>query len=839
MRFQPISLILSSLLLACSLVSAGAVDFNRDVRPILSDKCFACHGPDKKERKADLRLDTREGAFADLGGYAAIVAGKPEQSEAYHRLVTDDKDELMPPPKAHKPLSEKEIHTLRQWIAEGAEWEIHWSFQSLERPPAPAHEDAGFVRNAIDRFVGEARQAHGLQHASEADPITLARRLYLDLTGLAPTPEEVRRFVADPSPQACDQLVETLLASEHFGERMAIYWLDLVRYADTIGYHSDNFMEVSAYRDYVIDAFNRNLPYDQFTIEQLAGDLLPEPTLAQRVASGYNRLLQTTEEGGAQPGEYLAIYAADRVRNVSEVWLGATMGCCQCHDHKYDPLTIRDFYSMEAFFADLKEKPTGRREPNMRMATPAQEAEIAALRIQLAENSLENVLARDKSLTAKVEAGRAAWEKAPRKAPDSEKSLPPEIGKILKKEPGSLAEEERQKLAAHYLSIAPELAEHRKKLEGLKKRFEQAEAGVKTMLVSEAIETPRAIRILPRGNWLDESGEIVEPAVPAFFPSKPVAGRRATRFDLAEWIVSDTNPLTARAFANRLWALFFGEGISRNLADLGGQGVPPSHPELLDWLAAEFRDSGWDIKHMIRLMVTSGTYRQNSTGSLESRQSDPGNIWLARQGRWRLDAELVRDAALRISGLLAEEQGGKSVKPYQPVGYWQHLNFPQREWQPDKGANLYRRGLYTFWCRTFLHPAMLAFDAPSREECTAQRARSNTPQQGLVLLNDPVYVEASRVFGQNISAQGRTVEEKIAAAWTRATSRPPTAEETGILKALFEKQHDRYASDAESAKQLLSIGESPPPEDENAAELAAWTQVARAILNAYETTSRF
>ena len=995
------------------------VSFRNQVRPILSDKCFACHGPDENTRDADLRLDTQEGAFADLGGYAAIVPGDLEKSELIARIFTDDPDDLMPPAKAHKPLPPEEREILKRWIAEGAPWDSHWSYTELERPAEPEVEQTAFVRNGIDPFIVAAQEKRGLSHGPEADAVTLARRLHLDLTGLPPTPEQVESFVRNDSETAYEERVEELLASGHFGERLAIFWLDLVRYADTIGYHSDNPMEVSAYRDYVIDSFNENLPYDRFVIEQLAGDLLPEPSRKQRIASGYNRLLQTTQEGGAQPKEYIAIHAADRVRNVGEVFLGSTIGCAQCHDHKYDPFTMRDFYAMAAFFADVKEKPIGRRDPNLKLPTAEEEAEMAALRKNLNERTIPKLLAGDEKLAAEVAAGLRRWEEAILNELNSGKSdwrvirpgtlqssggqelqiqpdgsvlaggkrnpdqdtytirlnskgaitglrlealtderltkkrlsrgngnfvltdfsvtsegkeieiasakadflqegypvenaidedsktgwagnghvegkdrtamflfrepidlgeggelvvtlkhqsnygkhnigrfrlsltesvapallggvdVPLEILAAIQVPAGERSGEQNRTIAAHYETISPELAPHRKNQEDWKKRIEAIDQGLRTMLVAESLPEPRMIRILDRGNWQDESGAIVDPAVPAFLATQTIEGRRANRLDLAHWIVSGENPLTSRAFVNRVWKLFYGEGLSTDLYDLGGQGQPPSHPELLDWLALEFQESGWDVKALVRLMVTSGTYRQSSVPTAASKSEDPANTWLTRQGRWRLEAELVRDSTLKVGGLLVTDIGGKSVKPYQPAGYWQHLNFPKRKWESDQGAGLYRRGIYTFWCRTFPHPAMLAFDAPSREECTAERPRSNTPQQALVLLNDPSFVEASRAFAQRIVALPADAGGRIEWAWKSATGRAPTASEKSILEELLEAQRTRYAVDAEAAAAFLSVGVTSVPDAIDSAELAAWTQVARAIFNAYESTSRF
>ncbi len=816
----------------------GEISFSREVRPILSDKCFACHGPDVKTREAGLRLDTQEGALEEREGVRAFAPGDLAESEAIRRILTEDPGDRMPPEKAHKPLTSDEIETLKRWVEAGAPWERHWAYGSLERPEVPAVANVQFVRNPIDQFVLKAQMAGELAPSPEADRVTLVRRLYLDLLGLPPSSAQVKAFVSNKSPQPYEDLVEELLESKHYGERMAVYWLDLVRYADTIGYHSDNAMEVSAYRDYVIEAFNRNLPFDEFTMEQLAGDLMFEPSASQRIASGYNRLLQTTEEGGAQPKEYMAIYAADRVRNVSEVWLGSTLGCAQCHDHKFDPFTMKDFYSMAAFFGDIKEIAVGKRQPNMRLATPEQEKKISELKRKLEEYRLAKVLERDADLAKKVAAGQADWEKH-QLAKLNDLKAPKEVKEALGISKEDRKPEQTKRLRDHYLTLAPDLEKARAQLKSWQTELSNVEKSVKTMLVAESLAQPRGMRVLPRGNWLDDSGDEVRPAVPAFLANRAYDDEMTlNRLDLARWIVSQDNPLTARTFVNRLWKLFFGEGLSKVLNDLGGQGQPPTHPELLDWLAAEFQTSGWDVKHMVRLMVNSGTYRQQSQTTPAMRRSDPGNRWWTRQGRWRLDAEFVRDTALVVSGLFVDQLGGRSVKPYQPAGYWQHLNFPQRKWQAGEGEELYRRGLYTFWCRSFLHPAMLAFDAPSREECTAERPRSNTPQQALVLLNDPQFVEAAREFGRGIAAQAGDEKSKITWAWTRATSRAPSSSELSVLNNLYAAERKRFERDATAADELLEMEKASLPDDVNKADLAAWTQVARTILNAYETTSR-
>ncbi len=795
----------------------GGVDFARDIQPLLSDNCFACHGPDAKQRKADLRLDTRDGALADLDGVSAVVPGKPSESELVARITTDDEDDLMPPPDSGKQLDAAQKALLQRWIADGAEYDLHWAYKPVARPTPPRVKNGSFVLNDIDRFVLATLQGKGHEPAPESDRRTLIRRLSFDLTGLPPTWEQVRSFVADPSPHAVGKLVDRLLASPQYGERMAVFWLDLVRYADTMGYHSDNEQTKPLYREYVIDAFNDNLPFDQFTREQLAGDQLPGSTRRQLIASGYNRLNMTTREGGSQPKEYIAIYLGDRVRNVSGVWMATTLGCTECHDHKFDPFTSRDFYSLGAFFSDLEETPVGPQKYTP-LPTTEQQAKVDKLKKQIPV--LEAIL---NNQTPALDDALASWELEQAERIEPEPSIeadangavpavsagkpiadpaapPKKIGEILVVPLAKRSAEQKKTLAAHYRTFAPELAAARKELVDLKERIKRLEKAFPTSLVSVRLGKPRTVRILPRGNWQDESGPEVQPNVPARLKFADTESL-TKRSDLADWVVSKDNPLTARVMVNRLWALCFGRGLAMPLDDFGAQGTPPTHPELLDWLAADLMDHGWDIKRTMKLLVTSGTYRQSSIADAKTLAADPLNKWLARQGRWRLDAEMVRDNALAVSGLLAKPIGGASVKPYQPVGYWKHLNFPKRKWAPDSGVSQYRRGLYTFWCRTFLHPSMLAFDAPTREGCVAERTRSNTPQQALVLLNDPTYVEASRVFAERILQHGGDTDgERLAWAFERILSREPSAGELDILLSLAGERATHFAANAGAAK---------------------------------------
>jgi mono/diheme cytochrome c family protein len=1004
------------------------VDFNHDVQPLLSDNCFACHGPDTTKIKGKLRLDLREAAIKPAkSGKTAIVPGKPEESELVRRLLTTDEDDRMPPTESHKTLTAAQVELLRRWIAEGAEYKGHWAYTPPVKPSVPAGAQA------IDFLVRARVREAGLRPAPEADRRTLARRLYFDLVGLPPKPDEIAAFERDRSPAAYRRLVERLLNSPHYGERMAIGWLDVVRFADTIGYHSDNPRNIWPYRDYVIRAFNDNLPFDQFTREQLAGDLLPAPTQSQKVASAFNRLLLTTEEGGAQPKDYEARYLTDRVRAVGAVWLGQTIGCAQCHDHKFDPITQRDFYAMGALFADVKEAIIGGREPGMLVPSEGQARELAqreralnglqqdfagphpelagafaqwqqAQLDALANEALWSPLAPvraesaagtpltvredrsvlaggknpdtdtytlrftnrlsgvvglrlevlpDGSLPAKGP-GRAAngnfvltevvgrierdgaasrtvsfqsarasheqttlaegnpyqawsaaatidgdvkgkspgWAVLPETGRPQQLRLelkepltlaagetlvielqqnhgdgghnlgrfrlatttaspalgmpfaaPPgsELAEVLKLPTASRNAEQQQKLFARFKDQASELAGLRQRLAEAKKSQEDFVTGLPRCLITERNDEPRTVRILPRGNFLIETGDKLEPALPGFLVKNGgrKEGHRLNRLDLANWLVDRDNPLTARVVMNRLWRQFFGIGLSKVLDDLGAQGEPPPNQALLDWLACEFRDSGWDLKHMVRLIVLSDTYRQASTVPHELLVRDPDNRLLARQGRWRLEAELVRDNALSLAGLLIPTVGGPSVRPYQPEGYWENLNFPQRTYDASKGADQYRRGLYTWWQRSFVHPSMLAFDAPTREECAAERNRSNIPQQALVLLNDPTYVEAARVLAARILREGPGDDAaRITWAWRQALARKPRPAELAALRSLLQKHRAEFRQNRDAAKDYLKVGFSPVPPELDAAELAAWTDVARALLNLHETITR-
>ncbi|WP_309709032.1 DUF1553 domain-containing protein, partial [Armatimonas sp.] len=919
----------------------GAVVFNRDIRPILSDNCFACHGPDKNKRQANLRLD---------GPNRAVVPGDILASA----LVREVRSGAMPPADFHKKLTDAQKQLLMRWVGEGAKYQKHWAYEMPLKPTIPAG------KSAIDFLVQKRLTEIKLKPSPAADRRNLIRRLSFDLLGLPPSPQEVSAFVADKSPDAYAKLVERLLANPHYGERMAQSWLDVTRFADTIGYHSDTPRNIWPYRDYVINAFNTNKRFDKFTREQLAGDLLPDANQETRVGSAFNRLLLTTEEGGGQPKDYEARYLTDRVRAVGTVWLGQTTGCANCHDHKFDPITQKDFFRLGAYFADIEEGLIGAREPGMLVPTPEQKSEMASREARVValqqrydaiwkplktlksaalggtvltvqpdsavlasgpnpdKNTYTLELATSGTLTglrlevlpdpslpargpgragngnfvlselvaerltlgaepqklvfskakASIEQTSSAeahpdkrWSAASALTPDSFGwAILPDAGKPHElvatfAEPITLTDGETLRLTLvqnhgtdHNLGkfrltalTGAEVPETLKKeLADARKAKSDYEASIGRCLVTVQNTKPRTVRILPRGNFLDETGEAVTAGIPAYLsPFRGAGGGLGGRLDLANWLVSRENPLVARTVVNRFWRQFFGNGVSKVLEDLGAQGEPPANPALLDWLACEFVDSGWDVKHLVRLMVNSNTYKQVSTASKALLAADPYNREYARQSRFRLEAEEVRDNALAVSGLLSLKLGGPSVKPYQPERYWENLNFPVRDWKADQGESQYRRGLYVWWQRSFLHPSMLAFDAPSREECTAERNRSNIPQQALVLLNDPTYVEAARAFGVGILTQASgTPEQKLTWAFQQALQRNPTASEQKTLLLVYNQQLAAYKADTAASDALLKTGYASLPAPLDKPELAAWTHVARVLLNLHETITR-
>lgn len=867
--------------MAQSFPQSRELSFAQDVQPILANHCYPCHGPDPQNRMADLRLDdpTQWSAELQSGEGAAITPGDVENSRLMQRVRADD-DAKMPPHDFNKPLSPAQIEILRNWIQTGAPWEQHWAYAQLTPVKIPSGNSQthtnkqafpNWQEQAIDRFIFDALQHRPVQPSPPADPITLMRRLHFDLIGLPPSPAIVDAFVADPSPTHYAQIVDQLLASHAHAEQMTRHWLDWVRFADTVGYHGDQEHPVWPYRDYVVKSFLDNKALDVFSIEQLAGDLLDDHSLDgasqdPQIATAYLRLLQTTHEGGAQDGEYLAKYLSDRVRNFSEVWLGSTLGCAECHDHKFDPWTQKDFYQLGAFFADIEERgsydgispnrtPTTR-PPQIEVISPLDRHRLPQDFEQQVEAAVATNLpaAWQAALDAKLKQA-ANTNPNPNPKQDLENDSP-----TVAKLPTELSPAEQQQVRLRVTD------QTRQRL------WQQYQVRSGQCMITRAT-TPREIRVLPRGDWMDESGERVLPATPAALPPLPSdivashrsagetdlgdrggSARRANRLDLAKWLFQDDNPLPARVFANRIWAIAMGRGLSRSLGDVGRQGQWPTHPELLDYLAWRLRSSAWNSRALLREIVLSQTYQQSSQVSAEAFTADPLNDAFARQNRFRLPAETIRDSALWASQLLDETLGGPSVKPYQPPGYYQSLNFPEREYISSQGSDLYRRGLYMHWQRQFLHPMLKAFDAPSREECTVERNQSNTPAAALVLLNDPSFVEAARALAlsalrlpieNGVSPEAESVEEsRVQFMFNRVTSRQADATELSVLRELLATQTVAAQDTPSSALEILNTAtplsrEALDAENIDAVQLAVWTQVARVLLNLDEAITRY
>jgi mono/diheme cytochrome c family protein len=845
------------------------VDFNRQVLPILSDNCFACHGPDAKTRKARLRLDTREGAFAELrSGDRAVVPGKPDESALVERITAADDHLVMPPPESGKALKKEEVELLRRWIAEGAEWKPHWAFVPPARPDLPAVKGASWVRNPIDRFVLARLEREGLTPAPEADRVTLIRRVTLDLTGLPPTPAEVDAFLADTSPDAYEKVVDRLLASPRYGEHRARYWLDAARYGDTHGLHLDNFREIWPYRDWVIRAFNENKPFDRFVIEQVAGDLLPDATLDQVVATGFNRCHVTTSEGGSIEEEVYVRNVVDRVDTTGTVFLGLTVGCARCHDHKYDPVTQKDYYALFAFFNSIDgpalDGNAARHAPVVRVGTPEQlkELEEAQARVAEVRRAIATAVAEtgydpsgDRepaagavvggvSYPATSSATLTAWMRVQRAAGGA--GLPREIQTLVRVSEARRTREQTKQLRDHFVEHVH--AGTRPLFNLLHRNLKEAEAALDRIdkalpatLVYKEAKSPRPAYVLKRGEY-DQRGEKVDRGTPAFLPPLP-ADAPPDRLGFARWLVAAENPLTARTAVNRFWQEVFGTGIVRTAEDLGVQGEPPSHPELLDWLAVEFRESGWDVKRFVKLLVTSAAYRQSAAVTREKLAKDRDNRLLSRGPRFRLDAETLRDQAFFVGGLLVEKVGGPSVKPPQPAGLWEAVGYTGSNtyrFAPDTGPEkVHRRSLYTFWKRTAPPPQMTVTDAPSREACVVRRERTNTPLQALLLMNETQYVEAARALaGRALREGGGTDEARLTHLFRLTTARPPDADELQELKAALADFRAAYARDAEAAKKLIAVGETKPDPKLDPAELAAWTMVGNTVLNLDEVLNK-
>ena len=845
-------LVLSAGLLAGSSVTQAGpsaadsrpLDFNRDIRPILSENCFYCHGQDGQKREADLRLDDRAAAI-EAG---AIVPGDSGASTMLERIHSTDPDVQMPPPNSNRRLSDDQKKIVDRWIKEGAEYEPHWAFTAPVRPVPPEVKQAAWVRNEIDRFVLAKIEAAGLVPAPEADRATLIRRLHADLVGLPPTPSEVDAFVADPDPQAYEKLVDRLLASPHYGERMALPWLDAARYADSNGFQQDGDTWQWIWRDWVVKALNADMPFDQFSIEQLAGDLLPNATNEQKIASGFNRNHLLNGEGGAIPEEQRFNNLFDRVDTTSTTWLGLTMACAQCHDHKYDPMTRTDYYGLLDAFNRVSE--TGRPtqfSARVRVAPPILELPTEENRKKLAE--LEAAMKTlETDAKPMLDALYESWKVglfADGKPADGEelpRTLPP---LLLKPEADRTDAEKKEiedelrrffdsKVKKKLVANLPQVV----KYDAAKKAYEEYKGDQIPRVMVMADDKPRDTKILDRGDYLTPVGEKLTFLPPAFLPPLP-EGLPRNRLGLAKWLFLPEHPLTARVQVNRMWQHFFGTGIVKTTEDMGVQSEYPLHMNLLDWLAVEFHDSGWSQKQMHRLLVTSATYRQASRVTPDHLAKDPENRLHARASRFRMPSMVLRDVALAAAGLIDLRVGGQPVYPYQPDQIWEALAITKERdftYPASHGPDLYRRSLYTFWRRT-VNPANM-FDMANRQTCNVRVSRTCTPLHALTTLNDPTWVEAARVLAEKSMLAGRDLDGRLTHAFRRVLGRKPTDYDLEALKRMHARQLEIYGTDMDAAKQLLAVGESPRDKSLDPAGHAALTTVCLAIFNLDEALTR-
>ncbi|MDF1814962.1 MAG: PSD1 and planctomycete cytochrome C domain-containing protein [Verrucomicrobiales bacterium] len=804
---------------------AKEIDFNRDIRPVLSDKCYKCHGPDAGSRKGDLRLDLREDALA------AIQPGKPDESELLRRILHEDPGERMPPKKSHKTVSDREVKLLRQWISEGAEYAGHWSFQPIREPVVPA--DSDWTKNEIDRFIFNKLQEKAMKPSSPADCRTLLRRLTLDLTGLPPTPDEYVAFLSNPDIPA---KIDELMASPRYGEHMAWRWLDAARYADSDGYESDPLRHMWPWRDWVVEAFNRHMPYDQFVIEQLAGDQLENPSMRQILATGFNRNHRLNNEGGVDPAEWLIEYVCDRAETTATVFMGLTWQCARCHDHKYDPISQKEYYQMFSFFHQLPEVGNGRganKAPPMLEVSSLESLEAFALlreKLEPYEKELRS-LQRGKDYKAALD----IWIKSIEKDEVARQKLPGNLGKktVAKWDAQLNKQADAWFLRNAYKPAVPVL----KKMRPLAAEDRKYKAtGAKVMVMGD-MDTPRKSFILERGAF-DQPGEEVSVGTPDWLPPMDEALPR-NRLGLAKWLVDPAHPLTARVAVNREWQRFFGTGLVKTAEDFGAQGELPSHPELLDFLARRFIASGWNLQALQKLILTSATYQQSAVITPQALEIDPDNRLLARGPRYRLPAPVIRDQALAASGLLVEKTGGPPVKPYQPEGLWKEIIKGRVEYKRDTGEKLYRRSLYNLWRRAVKPPLMSLLDANGRDICAVDVKRTNTPLQALLLLNDETFVEHARGLATRMIREGGDSDEarlKIGLQWM--LGRDPVAEETAVLLDEWQKQRYYFSSHPEAVAGFLSVGESRPDAGLDQIDLAATTAVARIILNLDETLTK-
>lgn len=817
------------------------VDFVRDVLPIFTEKCISCHGPDEQE--GQLRLDAK--AIVMKGGISgpSFVKGKGVQSLLYKRLVSKDNEERMP--LDDDPLSEKDIALIQNWIDQGAVWpdgvgakvtELakHWAYIKPQRSAQPKVKNTAWAKNALDGFVLARLEKEGLSPSPPADPAKLIRRAYLDLIGLPPTVEQIDAFLADPSDKAYEKVIDTLLKSQHYGERWARPWLDAARYADSNGYQADQYRNVWPYRDWVIKAMNDDMPFDRFTVEQLAGDLLPKATLDQKIASGFHRLTTCNVEAGVDPEENRVNQLIDRVNTTATVWLGTSLECCQCHNHKYDPFTQRDYYQVFAYFNNTPLEVEGNGVtynfygPKMSLPLEKQkQARRAELKKQYGE--LKKKL---DALTAKRTKLQPEWEKQITTKEKPQKKLPPNITKVLAVTPDKRKPKQRQQLLDYFLALDPAIKKLKPQTATAKKQLDAIQPI--TTLVMVELDKPRMNNIYKRGNFKTK-GESVTAGTPRSL-STPSADLPASRLGFARWLVDSENPLTARVQVNRWWAELFGQGIVATIEDFGTQGELPTHPQLLDWLAMELIENGWSMKHLHKRIVMSATYQQSSKVTPPLLERDPNNLLLARGTRLRLPAETIRDNALTAAGLLSRKVGGPPVFPPQPAGIWRHVGRNAPKYNTDTGPDRFRRGIYVIWRRSAPYPSFVNFDAPDRASCVVKRSRTNTPLQALTLLNDPAYVEMTTALARRMASDHSemTIDQKIEYGFRLCMSRKPKPSEAKHLLEVFQRELARFEKNPKIAQQLLgkTHGKAKP------SELAAWFYVANILLNLDETITK-
>ena len=839
-------------LAAASSSATDKVDFNRDIRPILSENCYKCHGPDDGARKANLRFDQKTEALKPAkSGHIPIVAGAPEKSEMIARITASDPEKHMPPIQSGKKLKDHQIDLLRRWISEGAPYAMHWAYVKPIRPELPPVTHQDWPQNPIDRFILARLEKEGLRPSRPAEKHLLIRRVSLDLTGLPPAPEEVERFVNDTSSNAYEELVDRLLAKAAYGEHWARLWLDLARYADSAGYADDPSRTIWTYRDYVIRAFNENRPFDRFTIEQIAGDLLPDATQENRVATAFHRNTMTNHEGGTDDEEFRNAAIVDRVNTTMAVWMATSMACAQCHHHKYDPISQEEYFRFFAIFNNSEDADRDDESPVLTFLTDEQKQQRAEIETKIAplENLFRSLAPDSTEEQKKWEASfplQMIWQNAaglyrrPVSADDQlaqYTSTPDNVLEIIELKSSERNEAQRATLSEYYrANIFPGLSVEREAFRELKRQLADIEPTSVPIMRELEGDKRRKTNVQLRGNF-KALAEEVTPGVPAVFPPLP-EGAKPDRLALAQWLVSPENPLTARVVANRLWEQIFGTGIVRTVEDFGSQGDLPTHPELLDWLATELVGQAWNIKAFLKELVTSATYCQSSRVTPELQERDPANLLLARGPRYRMPAEEVRDQALFVSGLLSEKMYGPPVRPPQPSLGLSAAFGSSLDWKTSEGEDRYRRALYIEWRRTNPYASLATFDAPNREVCALKRPRSNTPLQALVTLNDPVYVEAAQGLARRMAQTEGTVQSKITYGFELCLARPPRENELEHLVSLYDAAQLDFQSHEYRAKQIATDPLGPIPEATDLVSLAAWTTVGNVLLNLDETLMR-